>query len=437
MSTVRLQVILSFQSLEPALTPARVFLSTLAYSSDTPLRTVVAQVLLQHALATSPEEWTISFEGRGLTLNQTLAQAIPGVEQRASVTLFLCPVPFPPVAGKPRTPAEPSGPSDDEDAEYELSLDEDLGLAPKEEASGISLGEDKPVTKAPPPAPAAAPPPPPAAARPAPPPSPVVVSAAPGAAPSDSSEAARAILDRLSRRRKAKSATRSARRDEEDEDEAYLCEAEEEAPPTSERRATVRYYNSMNPERMYPLLVILSRQAIAEVVKKSVSQAASEAFTVRTDQLVEIEPVLPGCSCYPPRELVSAAEDEVSRTFYVVPHVLGKVMMARVVLRQDDKVLAEVPLELRVRKQTATVVMGALTCVLPSITAMLKQYRLDFETQKAEGFALYAEVMQYLIKVLRPEILGAGLLGLTVLLYLWMRPRRRDVFWDIKPVEEE
>src|SRR5262249_31771316 len=157
MSTVRLQVILSFQSLEPSLTPARVFLSTLAYPSDTPLRTIVAQVLQQHSLLTSPEEWTISFEGRALALNHTLAQAIPGVEQRASVTLFLCPVPFSPVGGQPRPPAEPAGPSDyDEDAEYELSLD-------------MSVAEAPAAASPPPPAPASAlPPAAPGAARPAP-----------------------------------------------------------------------------------------------------------------------------------------------------------------------------------------------------------------------------------------------------------------------------
>jgi hypothetical protein len=32
---------------------------------------------------------------------------------------------------------------------------------------------------------------------------------------------------------------------------------------------------------------------------------------------------------------------------------------------------------------------------------------------------------------LTPEVLGGLLLVLTLLMYLWFRPRQRDVFWDI------
>ena len=49
-------------------------------------------------------------------------------------------------------------------------------------------------------------------------------------------------------------------------------------PNTLQRRATVRYYTRMNPDRMFPLLVILAREQIQEVVKESVKQAASESF---------------------------------------------------------------------------------------------------------------------------------------------------------------
>src|SRR5262249_23121759 len=55
-----------------------------------------------------------------------------------------------------------------------------------------------------------------------------------------------------------------------------------EDPPTRSRRAggapvegqaTVRYYQQMNPERMFPLLVVLSKKAVQEVVKRGVAQA--------------------------------------------------------------------------------------------------------------------------------------------------------------------
>src|SRR5207302_1868463 len=43
--------------------------------------------------------------------------------------------------------------------------------------------------------------------------------------------------------------------------------------PLVDRRATVRYYHRMNPERLFPLLVVLSRQAVQEVARRGVSQA--------------------------------------------------------------------------------------------------------------------------------------------------------------------
>ena len=36
----------------------------------------------------------------------------------------------------------------------------------------------------------------------------------------------------------------------------------------TERVATVRYYSRMNPDRMFPLLVVLSAKQIEEVVKR-------------------------------------------------------------------------------------------------------------------------------------------------------------------------
>ena len=80
--------------------------------------------------------------------------------------------------------------------------------------------------------------------------------------------------------------------------------------PRVARQATVRYYHRINPERMYPLLVVLSRREILAVVKRNVGQAASERFEVALNSAVEVEPVLPGCSCYPPRELLTVRKEE-------------------------------------------------------------------------------------------------------------------------------
>jgi hypothetical protein len=215
------------------------------------------------------------------------------------------------------------------------------------------------------------------------------------------------------------------------------CFAQEEKPRPVERQATVRYYHRMNPERMFPLLVVLSKKQIAEVVKRGVSQARSKGFQVALDSVVEVEPILPGCSCYPPKEQMPVREAEVSSTFWVVPHVLGKIMQARVVVRQNGTVLAEVPLEMRVVKQGVTLLLGALSLVLPLLLLMLKQYHLDFESQLQEGFGLYAQVLNWAVRSLSPEVLTGLLLALTAVMYFWLRPRKRDVFWDIDTISPE
>jgi hypothetical protein len=204
------------------------------------------------------------------------------------------------------------------------------------------------------------------------------------------------------------------------------------AKPQTERQATVRYYTRMNPDRMFPLLVILSAKQIDEVVKKAVKQAVSESFRVEEGSHVEIEPVLPGCDCYPPKHTLGVeAKDTVTETFWVVPRVLGRIHGARVLVRQGERVLAEVPLDMRVAKQTLAVVCGLASLAAPYLTMGLKSLKLDYESQKADGFPLYQRVGNWIAENLRPEWLGLGFLGLALLLYLWMRPRRRDVFWDV------
>jgi len=167
-------------------------------------------------------------------------------------------------------------------------------------------------------------------------------------------------------------------------------------------------------------------------VKANVKQAASEAFKVEEGSVVEVEPVLPGCDCYPPRHAIAVeGADASTATIWVVPRVMGRIQGARVLIRQGDRILAEVPLDIKVAKQTLAVACGLMSLAAPYLTMGLKSLKLDYETQKAGGFPLYQEVGNWLAENMRPEWIGLGFLGLAVLLYFWMRPRRRDVFWDV------
>ncbi len=208
-----------------------------------------------------------------------------------------------------------------------------------------------------------------------------------------------------------------------------------ETGPVVERQTTVRYYHRMNPGKMFPLLVVLSKQKILEITQRGVSQGTSQRFQVEGASLVEVEPILPGCTCYPPREQlrVGPGEPEEAR-FWVVPHVLGNVNQARVVVRQNGDLLAEVPLQIRVVKQTMTLVTAALALLLPLGAALLQHFKIDFRAQAENDFSFYREAAGLLLGALSPDTLALGLLIMTGGLYLWLRPRQRDLFWDITPL---
>jgi TatA/E family protein of Tat protein translocase len=202
------------------------------------------------------------------------------------------------------------------------------------------------------------------------------------------------------------------------------------------RRATVRYYTRMNPERVYPLLVMITRDSIKKVQKKHVDQRTSGPFEVDLSLPIEIEPVLPGCDCHPPRVVTRLGQDDLVLTFRVVPRVLGKVDGAMVSIRQDHTPLAEVGLEMKVVKQTLLILSGIATFLLPGLSEVMKHFRLDFETQKEEGFSLYLSVARLLFDQVSPYTLTAFLGVVTALAWWLTRPKARDVFWDIEKSPE-
>src|SRR5262245_11810961 len=200
---------------------------------------------------------------------------------------------------------------------------------------------------------------------------------------------------------------------------------------TVQRRATVRYYNRMNPEKVFPLLVILSEQRIKEIVQKRVEQKETGPFAVEKDSFVAVKPILPGCTCYPSKAvfLIGSAEDTLP--FWVVPHVKGRVKGARVEVRQDGKYLASIPLDIKVRRQTMAVVFSLFTLAMPLLSSLARHFKIDFSSQKEQGFALYYQAWEFLLQQLAPVALAAALAVVTAGFYLWARPRRRDQFWDV------
>ncbi|WP_439620912.1 hypothetical protein [Gemmata sp.] len=197
----------------------------------------------------------------------------------------------------------------------------------------------------------------------------------------------------------------------------------------AERRATVRYYSRMNPDRVFPLLVVLSREEVERVVKRHVEQAATGPLALAKDVPLEVEPVLPGCQCHPPKIVSRIGDGNDVFTFYVVPHVLGDVTGARIVIRQDHATVAEIELRVRVVQRTIVVASGLSTFAVPFASAAMRHFGLDFTPR--DGSNPYLAALNFLFGQVSPVVLTLALAAVTLGLYWWTRPKGRDVFWDI------
>jgi len=325
----------------------------------------------------------------------------------------------------------------DDDSEFELTV----GDSPAEPTPPPPKPAAPPASKlaTPPPAPKAAPPP--APERSAPPPAPPTGRFAPppqAPAPSGSFRRPASMLSRsaappASQTRSAPPPTRSRALEEFDRLSGVSDEEDEEFTKvkTYTRRATVRYYSRMNPDRVFPLLVMMTREEVERVVKRHVEQRGTGPIQIAADSPLEIEPVLPGCQCHPPRVVAKLGDADQVFTFHVVPHVLGSVTGARVLIRQNHTTLAEVELDIRVVQRTMVVVSGLSAVVLPAASAAMKHFGLDFTPK--DGSSPYLAAMNFVFGQVTPLAMTLVLGAVTVGLWWFTRPKGRDVFWDINP----
>ena len=228
----------------------------------------------------------------------------------------------------------------------------------------------------------------------------------------------------------ARAKARSRDKDEEEEDthDSTRRRLRGAGRPT-ERRATVRYYSRMNPDRVFPLLVMLTRNEVEKVVKRHVEQQTTGPLTLDADTPIEIEPVLPGCVCHPPKIVTRLGSADEVFTFYVVPHVLGSVTGAQVVIRQDHTTLAEIKLDIRVVQRTLVLISALSAIFLPTASAVLNHFGINFTPK--DGSNPYLTAMNFLFGHVTPEIMMVVLAALTGVFYWFTRPKGRDVFWDI------
>ncbi len=336
---------------------------------------VMAKLILEYRLTGNPENWQLLLDGRPLPLESSLREELPTA---GLISLTLSPTGATMPQGMPgMAPGSPPR------------------SAPGGSAGGFSGTVRSPADRAAPP-PRSAPMPP---------------SAIPRSAPmGESLEASVPAI-----------ASQSA--------PPRMKPGRMRDPETTERRATVRYYSRMNPDRVFPLLVMLTRDEVEKVVKQDVEQTATGPLTIAKDVPLEIEPVLPGCQCHPPKVVTRLGDGNDVFTFFIVPHVLGGITGARVLIRQDHATIAELELDMRVVQRTLVVASGLSTFVVPAASAAMKHFRLDFTPK--DGSNPYLAALNFLFGQVSPVVLTLALAVITVALYWFTRPKGRDVFWDI------
>jgi hypothetical protein len=256
----------------------------------------------------------------------------------------------------------------------------------------------------------------------APPPRPPAAPGAPAPAPPPPSAAWNA--------RQETPLPRSRSRDEDLDDLASQAPMSAEPEDVASRRATVRYYDRMNPQKVFPFMVTLTAEKVKKILQRGVSQAESKTFEVKLEEFVQIEPILPGCTCYPAKSELKLTAADTAVHFWVVPQVLGKVRGAKVTISQEGRTLSEVELDIRVRKTTLALVVGLMTLLYPVIAAVLKQFGIDFKNLGPMGE--YLSVINDSLRTVSPLVIFGAMTLLTVLLYWWTRPRQRDQFWDLE-----
>lgn len=203
------------------------------------------------------------------------------------------------------------------------------------------------------------------------------------------------------------------------------------SPSTTVQRAHVRYYSKMRAQRVHPLDVELSREQVVRLIGKNRAQDSSAPFEADTAVPVRIEPILPGCQCYPPRMDVILDRPRTHVRFFVVPQVIGPLRDARVTLSQQGRQLSRIDLQCKVTRQTLSLAVGVMSFLAPAGSMLFKLAEGRPELMEALDLGLFLTVGGMLVGALSPDLLFLFLLTAAGLLYLWARPRRRQVGWDL------
>ena len=209
------------------------------------------------------------------------------------------------------------------------------------------------------------------------------------------------------------------------------------ASPSFDRRATVRYFEQMYPQRNYPLVVAFSQSVLRQVALAEVKQVGSDQRITLTKESpwVTIQPILPGCLVTPSQARVDLTPALTSVTFWVTPLALGRVEDASIEVRQGDALACRVSIPIRVVTQTLAKVSAVASALSPLIKPALASSGLNLQT----GAAQVAWTVVGWITAHGAWPMIGFFAALAGGFYVRSRPRRgtpREAFFEIEQVKD-
>jgi serine/threonine protein kinase len=139
------------------------------------------------------------------------------------------------------------------------------------------------------------------------------------------------------------------------------------------RRAAARWYRRMNPERNFPLSVVISGKEIRIVGGSGlgITLGQRQIELDPADPVLSVEPSFPGCLISPSRADVLVSDINAVCRFWITPLARGDLSEACVTIRYRGKVVETLPTPTKVVTRTLAAVLAALGLLAPIANHLL------------------------------------------------------------------
>jgi len=207
------------------------------------------------------------------------------------------------------------------------------------------------------------------------------------------------------------------------------------AKTSLKRKGVVRFYEQMNPRKLFPLMVsiIHAQEYIKHVELTKVRQVdGDKVMDIQAAKpYVRVVPILPGCTVYPAETVVDVSQKKVDAEFWVTPEIEGDLRQsARIQLWHDGILKDEIPIPCVVKTQLLTKITAACSITSSFGGAFIENYGQVLLSQEAaqSGKSISGMLLQGVVSLLHSAGTWIGLLFLVaaVLCYLWLRPKESD-----------